>query len=65
VNPLERRIEAALDAWFEGEGWRLEVRRATGDHVATSWYETDEGEDSGPTVNLTECARRVAEEVGR
>lgn len=62
ANPW-RKIEAALDAFFEADGWSLDTR--DGDHIASCQSFSDDEFDDGKQieVNTTECAKRIAAEV--
>lgn len=60
MTSIERKIEAALDAHFQAEGWSLDTR---GDHLADWFQEHDEGGGYTTTVNLTAVAKAVAAEI--
>ena len=59
---MERKIEAALEAYFNSEGWELDIVPSTGDHFATQVFGNAlDWRHIG--INLTECAKRIAEEI--
>jgi hypothetical protein len=62
MTDLWRKIEAALDAFFEADGWSLDALE--GDHIVSRCSfdgEFDDGEEV--VVNTTECAKRIAAEI--
>lgn len=65
MTSAERKIEAALETHFRGLGFIIDV--VNGDHIAQIYDEDDESELPYlhvERVNLTLCAKFVAEEIG-
>lgn len=65
MTAAERKIEAALETHFRALGFSIDV--VNGDHVAELYEEDDESELphlNAQYVNLTLCAKFVAEEIG-
>ena len=59
---LERKIEAALENYLRMEGWEIVT---SGDYYAVkcSFFIGDDDDDEETTINLTELAKRIAEEL--
>ena len=53
---MERKIEKALEDYLLRDGWKIVMN---GDHYA----EWTMGDDEEFSINLTECAKRIAEEI--
>jgi hypothetical protein len=60
VTP-ERKVESALDNWFRGEGWTLDI--SGGDHIANQFYDDESDEGYEISLNLTELAKSIVTEI--
>lgn len=61
----QKKIEAALEAYFRADGWSLDISPDSGDHCAIVSVSSGPYPPAEVEINLTECAKTLAEELGQ